>query len=224
MKYFWITGLFLLFFSTRSIALEEREKLWLGISKQASFPHGSPWLYSILSQLRFINESHAWQTLLFEGGLGRTFSGKRVWLGYRWSGHDPNNQFYQENLLFQQFNFPIKANELIYFASRSRLEEIVRGNQNQVALRFRKKISLEINSLFMKKANPYVYNEFFFRLNKTRYTASNVLTENRLFLGFNVYLSNTHYLEIGYINQYQYKTPLSTQNQMNHILSLIYNF
>lgn len=224
MKCNHIIGLFLIFFSIASMALEQHEKLWLEINRQQSFSESSPWLYSISSELRFIHERHPWQTGLIEGGIGRKFfSDKSVWLGYRWSAHEPYHEFYQENRLFQQLIWPIHPNDLMELTSRSRLEEIMRGNQSQMALRFRKKISLEMKYGFMKRINPYFYNEFFFRLNRANYMSNSILSENRLFLGFNFYLSTHRFLEVGYINQYQSKTPLR-QNQINHILSFSYYF
>lgn len=219
MKFNYNIGLFLIFFSIASIASEQHEKLWLGINRQQNFSESSPWLYLISSELRFIYENHPWQTAFFEGALGRTFfSGTSLWLGYRWSVHDPYNQFYQENRLFQQLIWPIHPSNLLKLVSRSRLEEIMRGNQSQTAIRFRKKISLEMKYRFMKRINPYFYNELFFRFNRTNYTSNSILSENRLFFGFNFYLSRGHFLEMGYINQYQSKTPLR-KNQINHILS-----
>lgn len=219
-----IFGLFLLFFSLTSFSLEQHEKLWLRISKQQSFSENSPWLYLFFSELRFINESHPWQVGLLEAGLGRRFfSDKSIWIGYRWSGVNPNNQFYQNNRLFQQLIWPIHPNYFLRWVSRSRFEEIMRSNQSQMVFRFRKKISLEMKYYFMRKINPYFYDEVFVRLNKTNFTSNSLFSENRLFLGFRLYLPNTQFLQIGYINQYQSESPLA-QNQMNHILSIIYNF
>ncbi len=225
MKFNLIVGLFLLIFPLASFALEQHEKLWLGIDTQQNFSENSSWLYAISSELRFINNDHPWQTVFFEGGLGYKFLfDKSIWLGYRWSGHDPYHQFYQENRLFQQLIWPINPNDdHVNFVSRSRLEEIVRGNQSQTAFRFRKRISAEMNYCFMRKINPYFYDEIFFRLNKTQYTSNSLLSENRLFLGIRIYLSHKKFLEIGYINQYQSETPLK-QNQLNHILALTYAF
>lgn len=224
MKLNIITGLFLLLFSLTSLALEQREKLWLRVSKQQSFSETSPWLYSILSELRFINKDHPWQTGLIEGGLGRKiFKDKSIWLGYRWSAHNPYHQFFQTNRLFQQLIWPIHPDDFMSFSSRSRLEEITRSNRSQMAFRFRKKIALEMKYRFKKRINPYFYDEVFIRLNKTNYTSNSLLSQNRLFLGFRIYLFNTQNLQIGYINQYQAATS-SAQNRMNHILSLTYNF
>ncbi|MEN9917174.1 MAG: hypothetical protein RLY40_1106 [Pseudomonadota bacterium] len=216
-------GLFLLLFSIQTLGLEQHEKLWLRVSKQQSFSENSPWLYLIFSELRFINESHPCQVGLLEGGLGRRFlCDKSIWIGYRWSGVNPNNQFYQINRLIQQLIWPIHPNNFIDLVSRSRFEEIIRGNQNQMAFRFRKRISLEMKYYFLKKINPYFYDEIFVRLNKTNFTSNSLLSQNRLFLGFRIYLPS-QYLQLGYINQYQSESPLA-QNRMNHILSISYNF
>ncbi|OIZ99731.1 hypothetical protein BEV13_05135 [Rickettsiella grylli] len=224
MKFNFYSGLWLLFFPLICFACEQHEKLWLGIDTQRSFSENSPWLYSISSELRFINNDHPWQTLFFEGGVGRQILfNKNIWLGYRWSGHDPSHQFYSENRFFQQFIWPINPKDRISFISRSRLEEIIRENQHPMTFRLRKRISAEIKYDFRRKINPYFYDELFFRLNKTKYTSDSVLSENRLFLGVRIYLAKKKSVKIGYINQYQSETPFS-KNQLNHILALTYSF
>ena len=105
-------------------ALEQHETLWLGSNYQTSFGYDKKWLGVVFTQLRLNNESHLLQTGLIEGGIGyRLAPGKSVWVGYRWSGENPYNNFYQENRLFQQFLLPIRS-RIERSALTSRLEEI----------------------------------------------------------------------------------------------------
>lgn len=214
-----------LFLTQNTFALEEHGKQWLGINTQHSFSKNPQLLYYIFSQLRFIDEAHPLQAILLEGGLGHRYSDHTdMWLGYRWTGRNPSNDFFQEDRLIQQI-VSRKITTLSRSSIRSRLEEITHTNSSQIALRLRERITLEINhSIFNKTALPYFYDEMFFELNRTNYQPQNFIGENRVFIGFNLYTTPKTWWEIGYINQFQVKTPQQTQNQMSHILSVIYYF
>jgi hypothetical protein len=206
-----------------AFALEQNDKQWFAVNAQQSW--GEKWYSFIFSQARFVDEAHPWQAILLEGGLGyKLTTDKSIWLGYRWTGRNPYNGFYQENRLFQQIIWNKKLNTSQRFISRTRLEEITLSNINQIGLRLRQRFALEINHAFFKDLFPFLYEEVFFQLNHPVYMPRTLIGENRLFLGFNLYLTKKTWWEIGYINQYQIKTPLQTQNQMSHILSFTYNF
>lgn len=108
--------------------------------------------------------------------------------------------------------------------ARSRLEERIRSNQDQVALRFRQRIALEIKHYCCGSIHPYFYDEVFFRLNKTDFTPNNFLSEHRFFIRFKLYESQQSHFQLGYMNQYTYKTSPLSQNAMSHVLEFTYDF
>lgn len=221
-KYLAGTFLILLFLVLNCFALTQNEKLWLGVNSQQILTNR--WSTYIFSQLRFIDESHSWQTGLIEGGVGYHFvKDQSFWIGYRWSGHHPYDGFYQENRLFQQ---SIKEINLVSsdFIYRARLEEAERGNSRQISIIFRQKFSLAIHHELKPNVRPLLYDEIFFQLHPTDYTTNKLISENRMFIGLNWYISSKTGYEIGYINQFQIKTPSNKQNVMSHIISLTYNF
>ena len=181
-KYLEFIFFILLFFSLNCFAFTQNEKLWLGANwKQTLTDH---WSTYIFSQLRFINESHPWQMGLLEGGIGYHFiKNQSFWIGYRWSGHNPYNGFYQENRLFQQ-----SINELHLVPSdivfRTRLEEVERENSRQISIRLRQRLSLIINHELKPHVKPFLYEEIFFQLHPTDYTTNKLISENRIFVGF----------------------------------------
>ena len=206
-------------------ALEQHEKICAGVSVEQPFSEDKKWYYLLYTQTRLINESHPWQATLFEGGIGYLLIPRhRVWLGYRWSAHNPNNGFYQENRLWQQYVFLKEDDEIRRIALRTRLEELELTNQSQILYRVRERLSYESISLFFGALNPFLYDEAFFLLNTTNYSSNKFFSQNRLFLGFNWYLPSKNFWEIGYINQYEFNPQQNNQNQMNHILSFNYNF
>lgn len=213
-----------LLFATDCMALTENEKLWLGVNLQQVHGQDNQWLSFLFAQIRLINESHPLQTGLVEGAIGyRMFKQGSIWLGYRWSGHDPSNGFSQENRLFQQVTLEARLEEDHRIISRLRLEEIERSTSNQIALKLRERLALEIGNKILGSTKPYFYDEIFLQLNHTNFTSNKLITENRLFLGFNIYTPKKSWWEVGYINQYQMRTPFNTANSMSHVASITYN-
>lgn len=215
--------LLILFIVMQSVrATEHRNELWLAGDTQNQI--NEKWLYGLYSQLRVVNQSHPLEDIILEARIGYQITdNKSAWLGYRWTGHDPNNGFYQDNRLFQQIIWQINQNSNQKLASRTRLEEIKRSNQSQMSYRARERISIALLESNLKTINPYFYDEVFFQLNRTNYSAQQLFSENRLFVGMNVKTTRNAYWEIGYINQYKVRTETS-QNQVNHILSITYNY
>lgn len=220
--------LFLLWLlATSSFALEQHTKLWLAVNIQKPITEDKKWQYNVLSQFRFIDESHPWQTAFLEGSVGyELLEGQLIWLGYRWSGHNPNNRFYQENRLIQQFTWKLIPYNIYQYSTRTRLEEIERTNENQIALRFRQRLAVEIRQSMFAAVDvfPYFTEEVFLQLNATNFTPHRLFSENRFFLGVNIYQSKKTWWEVGYMNQYQIRSPTQNENQMSHIFSIMLNF
>jgi hypothetical protein len=216
--------LMLAFFTQNSLALEQNTGQWFALNIQQPFVANKEWLYSFFSQLRFIDQAHPWRYAILEGALGHQLPvDSHIWLGYRWSGINPYNAFFQENRLFEQIILQRHIQQY-RFISRTRLEEISHSNANQIALRFRQRLAVEINYALFKNTFPFFSDEVFFQLNHPPYEPQSVIGQNRLFLGFNFYCTKKSWWEIGYLNQYQVKSPQKLQNQMSHILSFTYNF
>jgi hypothetical protein len=213
----------LLFNLTNSFAFSQDEKLWLGVNaKQTLSQH---WATFIFSQIRLKNQPHPLQVGLLEGGVGYHFvKSQSFWVGYRWSGHNPYNGFYQVNRLFQQFIYEINPAPSDQIVLRSRLEEIKHGNSSQISVKLRQRVAWQIKKELVVNVRPFLYDEFFFQLHNTQYTSNKLINENRIFIGFNFYSSKKVWWEIGYINQYQLKTPQDNQNIMSHVVSFTYNF
>lgn len=212
--------------SQKCLALDELKRFWLAINAQQTLSEDKKWLSFLYSQLRLIDQSHPWQATIFETGIGyRLLNDKSIWFGYRWTGNNPNNGFSQQNRLFQQFIWQMKLGKQERIIFRARLEESQLSHQSQIAFRFRQRVALELDHAFIySKLFPFFYDEVFFQLNNTNYTSSKFVSQNRVFVGFNFHLSKENWWEIGYINQFQMRTPLNNQNLLSHILSLTYNF
>lgn len=208
------------------MALDQYGKLWLGLNFQHPLREDKKWLSYLYAQFRFIDRSHPWEATLVEGGIGNLIlPGQTIWLGYRWSGHNPNNGFYQLHRLFQQYILVKPLDGKDTFVTRMRLEEIMRSDKARMSLRYRQRFTLDIKKSFLfARLFPFLYEEIFFSLNRNNSQSQTFVSENRVFIGFNLITSKETWWEIGYINQYLWKTPRQPQNQMNHVLSINWNF
>lgn len=222
----YLFGYLLLWIPLITLAgVKQNGKIWIGFDKSGHLSAQSDWLYTLSSQIRSISTSEILQTIFLEGSVGHPFlSDLDLWFGYRWSGNYPGNGFYSESRPYQQINFRFYQNKSLQLSGRLRLEERIRNNQHQVSLRLRQRIAIEIQRCFGGKINPYLYDEVFFRLNKTDFTSSHFLSENRVFIGFKLYHSKQSTFQVGYTNQYAYRTSPESQNTMSHILDFGYNF
>jgi hypothetical protein len=215
--------LLLMIIITRVEALQKNDKLWLGFNAQTILDTNKKWLGSLTSQARFTKQSSPVESDFVETCLGYQLVDYSLWVGYRYTKHINNKPSFSENRLIQQCVFNQKNNFFQYWF-RSRLEERYRSNQKQVAVALREKVSLEFSLPIFCRVNPLLFNEIFIPLNKTIYTSRKLIDENRLFVGCNCYIQKTVWWEIGYILQYRTNTSLNSNYQLNHILSINYNY
>lgn len=217
-------AIIVLLVSSPVLALDQNEKLWTGLNVLRPLTNDRKWVYLVFSQFRFIDQSHPLQIYLLEGGVGRHVTpAASLWMGYRWSGHQPYNGFFQTNRLFQQLLLEVFNTDSARMLSRSRIEEISQSHQSQPSFRYRQRIYTEFKNRHVGMINPLVYDEVFFQLNKTDYTTHQFVSENRVFIGINLWHQPHAFWEIGYINQYEWRSPLNSQNAMSHVLSINYN-
>jgi hypothetical protein len=205
-------------------ALEQQTKLWPGIYLQKSLPKTEKWEYLLFTQSRFIDESHPWESTYFEGGLGYFLSKNHsLWAGYRWVGFDFATNFFHEDRFWQQFSWRIRESAQTLIFSRTRMEEIRYSNQSENLYRLRERITLEHLLNYEGKINPYYFDEVFIHANKPSYATRNLISENRLFLGFRYKTSSYTNWEVGYLNQYRFLSAPATPDRMSHILAVTFN-
>lgn len=218
----------LICFAPNALTLQQLNKLWLGINVQRAinqkYEAESKWLFLYVSQIRFTKQTQPFQTAFMETGLGYQIKeSDSLWMGYRFTKHVNSRARIHDDRLIQQWLSNRKPC-FVEYGFRTRFEEVYRSDQKQLAIRFRERIALEFPVQLCNKINPLLFNEVFLTLNKTNYTSRKLIAENRLFLGFNYYIEKASWWEIGYILQYRSNTPLNRNRQLNHVLSINYNF
>lgn len=195
---------------------------WPMINVQNYLSNDHRWAYLLNSQARFLNETHPLKTVLIQDSIGYSINQNlRIWMGYYYSGHNFQAKYFTENRLFQELYWKIVSNQKTKVAYRTRLEEnqfnIYR--QNQVLLR--QLLAKEFLTNYKGMLNPLIYDEMFFRVNKPSYASHDLISQNRLFLGFNLNTTDHSFWRIGYLNQYATSTPVS-RTAMNHIFVISY--
>lgn len=211
--------------SNNAQAHQGRGRFWLGFNAQKSFCEKEKWLWSFNSQVRFTKQRHPFNAVFAEPMLGYQFPTHSFWFGYRLTQHLYNRPSRRENRLIQQLIFSSNNNQnCIDWTHRFRLEEGYRSDRKQLYLRLRQRLAMELTLPSDSNNKPYIYNELFLMLNKTNFTSHRFISENRFFLGFNLYLQKTAWWEIGYMLQYLAKRPRSNIYQLNHILSVNLNY
>ncbi len=221
---FFFCMLITLVVSPYSNAAIQRESLWLGFSNQQHFSKNKKWVYMQHGQLRMINLPHPVRTIIVENNVGYTLDPtKHIWFGHYFAD---NNIKYKENIenrLLQQFSWKLHDDQYRRVLSRTRLEEFAFTNRKQNLIELRQLWAHEYIRLLYGHVNPLVYEEVFFHLNNPKYASEHFLSQNRLFLGANIYLSKHSYWRIGYMNQY-ISGNQSRKPEMNHVLIMTYVF
>lgn len=215
--------LFLLCFSLKTYALKQTGRQWLGVNAAGTLDADHKWHHFIFSQLR-VNDYHPeWDLILVEGGIGYQQPHHSFWAGYRFSLLTPYHHTQKESRLFQQMLLEHELANTDRLVYRMRFEEMIRNQQLGVRLRQRVSLSIKNYELF-SHAYPFLYEEVFCELKHTNFLPHTFLGENRIYLGFDWYCSKTTWWDIGYLNQYIIHSPNQSQNRMNHVISMTYNF
>lgn len=213
----------LLFINPPSIALEQNEAFWSTVNFERPLTEDKQWEYLVTTQTILENESQPWRRTYLEAGLGYHLTdNKQGWVGYRWTAHRPNNGYYQENRIWQQFLWTPISTDIYRVFTRSRLEEIERGNEAQISIRLRQRFSYLLLREPIPDIRPFIYDEIFMQPKTADWTPSEFFSENRVFFGFRWIKSKTVFWELGYMNQFL-RGVGSNQNIMNHILMITYN-
>lgn len=137
------------------------------------------------------------------------------WSGFTWiSPNDGSAQIYRpwQQIIWELFD----KNPLLVFQTRTRLEELKQEGQPEWLWRVRERWRVAFPAMLAHEITPVVYDEIFFNLNQPVWIRTDVVDQNRFFVGVDLPPIKNTFLEIGYINQYIWITPV---NHIAHIIS-----
>ncbi len=210
--------------ATSVFALTQNEKLWIGAGTVRDLSSDGKWRYLLMTQARFIDESHPVQSILAEGGIGNVISKhSTLWAGYRYTGRNPYNGYTPEDRLFQQIVSKLLSSDSNEITYRARLEELIIRDTAGISLRLRHRLAFTHKKAVIYNLEPYLFDEIYTQLNRTEFTPNYFIFENRAFLGFKIRVNKKKSIELGYMNQYQMRQRNQSQNVMSHVLVIMYD-
>lgn len=206
-------------------AAEENANLWTKFDVDGYLSRQQHLKYWLDAQLRFISKHNQFESAQFEALLGYGYSPEiDFWLGYRRTQNPLRTQAPERNTVWEEVDWLFINCDNMKWIWRTRFEQ-ERPTDNVVwLLRLRQRLKVIFPNLYKKNMVPAIWNEFFFNLKETPYTTHYFYSQNRLFLGFDVTITNTQKLEIGYLNQLLFNSEAHRPNQMNHIFYVDYDF
>ncbi|GAG77321.1 unnamed protein product [marine sediment metagenome] len=122
-----------------------------------------------------------------------------------------------ENRPWQQLLWQILGTQNATIVLRTRLEQRFRSLENSTALRLRQNIKLTLPKAIANKLTPILFDEMFFNLNHPEWVNKNDINQNRLFMGIQIPIKKNNFLQVGYLNQYEFRSP---NNRMSHVFML----
>ena len=201
---------------------DEDFHLWGAITATGRIDSNNTYRYWLEGQGRFNDDGSRFNQGILRTAIGRRLTEQaRGWLGYAWIPDDPinNPNDFHEHRVFQQLTYnsttPWTAAE---FASRTRLEQRIRSNGDDLGVRFRQFVKLSINAFVSETIYLSLWDEVFINFNDTDWGQDTGLDQNRLFFGLGVELDENTKTEIGYLQQYVPRD--NRRDALNHILSV----
>ena len=95
------------------------------------------------------------------------------------------------------------------------------NNESDWEYRYRGKFYLYLTGLDTDIITPLIYDEMFIKFNHTNWDSTETFQQNWLFLGADVEMTDTLFLEVGYMQQYVFD---KIENRSNNILYVGFNF
>ncbi len=172
-------------------------------------------------QARFFDDADGYGQSLLRPGVGyRLGESATLWGGYAWINTAPAGvPNFDENRLWQQLTWTenLDGTALGY---RSRLEQRFLETGSDTGWRFRQLIAARRPLPGAANLTFVAWDEIFFHLNDTNWGADAGFDQNRVFVGLGIKQSpdSPVRIEVGYLNQFVYRTNRSDLS--NHLLSI----
>ena len=176
--------------------------------------------YYLQPQINFIDDKYKIHNVLGYVGLGYQLDTYKIaWLmnGYSW-GKTASGNIHRIDIIRQQLNWNMSEAGLQHVSSITRLEERKDLGQPMWNVRLRQQIQLRLPFESWPGHAFVTYDEIFINLNHPAWIHSSTFVEqNRIFIGIGTTLSTEAELDIGYINQYQFRNP---HDEMSNVLQV----
>ena len=206
--------------------------IWFAVAGQGHVEHPDPdarlrWWFD--AHARFTEDSKGYDTSIVRPGVGYDVAkNATLWLGYAWIRNGPRREnAFDEHRIWQQFTWSEGLGPGNFF-SRTRLEQRFDERDDDTGWRARQFVRWTQPSSDGSRLSLRIWDEAFFDLNETDWGADPGFRQNRAFVGVGWNFaaakggasSSARFLtlEVGYLNQFFYRT--NAEDEMNHILGV----
>jgi hypothetical protein len=210
---------------------DEDGGVWLGAFANGALPSSvnnerSAWRLWTDVQVRFGDDASRFSQGIIRPGIGFVLGrGWTIWAGYAYVRTEPPyaGVTANEQRIWEQASWA-RAIRTTALSSRTRLEQrfLSTGKETGWRLREMVKVSQRLGAASIWSA--VVYDEYFVNVNSTDFGAAAGSDRNRLFIGPGVKVSKSASVEVGYLNQYTFRT--NRPDRIDHVFSasLFWNF
>lgn len=217
--------LVLLAFADRADAQQTEDSgIWLGGFANGRLPSSlnndrGAWRLWMDVQARFGDDASSFSQGVLRPGIGYTVGrGWTVWGGYAYIRTDPpySTSTTTEQRIWEQviWSGAIGATAV---SSRTRMEQRFVSTGSETGWRLREFVKV-VRPLDSRRIwSAAVWDEYFLNVNSTDFGATAGPDRNRFFVGPSVSLAKTVFLEIGYLNQYTFRSNGPDKN--DHLLA-----
>ena len=186
----------------------------------------TPLLWWFDAHYRLRDDSEGFNQSILRPGLGVSLGNDQaIWAGYAWIKTSPTDgsENFDENRLWQQWTAAPSAGDY-RFLHRSRFEQRWVETGDDVGLRWRQLHRMQKIIHRCPEWSLIAWDEIFFHLGDTDWGAETGLNQNRAFLGvgYKRWATAPVRTEVGYLNQFVRTN--SSEDAMNHILSVNFFF
>lgn len=196
----------------------QHTKIWNTAIIVGSLSDDNKIKYFLQPWLGLMDDAYKFENALMFVGIGyQPYPALTYWLmnGYDVSKREIGN-YRHLDIVRQQINWTVVRVETFDFSTTSRLEELKDLNQSEWAVRLRERLTLRLPIKSWENHAFVLYDEMFFNTNHPAWINSNTLVEqNRIFVGVETRLSSQTSLEIGYLNQYLFRTNDANSNVLS---------
>jgi hypothetical protein len=209
----------------------EDSGIWLGGFANGKLPaslnnDAGSWRLWTDVQVRFGDNASRFSQGVLRPGIGYAIGrGWTVWVGYAYIRTDPpySTSTTTEQRLWEQASWSGAVGTTV-LSSRTRMEQRFVSNGSDTGWRLREFVKASRRLARQPIWSVVVSDEFFLNLNSTDFGASAGSDRNRFFVGPGVALSRALVMEIGYLNQYTFRSNGPDKNDHLFATNLFWSF
>lgn len=213
--------LYMLLHSLMIFATQSDAKQWVNVNVNGSLFHSERFNYILHSELRFIDQDRAFETVRVSYAPGYEINPHlSFWLGLQWESKNQVSGMHSQTRIWEQFIWNAFTHERLILINRLRLEERFLQQNPETSYRLRNRVTIRFLDKIANKYNPTTWDELFMNMNNPDWVNNKFIDQNRYFLGVDI-LNGDNFLEVGYLNQYVIGR---SQDVMSHMLYISLNF